>query len=116
MGRPPPLLCPQLTRLQLRRCTLGMTDIGVMVSQLPQLEVLEVLDSMKPTAELRDAHTLSKLPRLRVVNLSDSLLWVREGQNVMKQLNHMPEHVAEQLLALRKTAPHIDWCWSATRG
>jgi hypothetical protein len=109
MGRPQlqPLPFPQLTRLQLWRCNFNITDIGVMVSGLQQMEVLQVLNYSKPTAELCDAHALLKLPRLRVVNLSGVHLWEHEGHSVS---------VAEQLQMLQKAAPHIDWVLCSNTG
>lgn len=114
MAEPPPLLFPQLTRLQLWRCNLHMRAIGVMVSGLPQLEVLQVLDQTEQIVELGDAHALLQLPRLREVDLSGSHLWVREGYYTDPP-DYLPEHVAEQLLTLRKAAPHIDWVLRTTR-
>ena len=110
MAEPTPLSFPQLTRLRLWRGLFGMTDIGVMVSGLPQLEVLQVLDQTEPLVQLRDASSaLLQLPRLREVNLSGSHLWVHEGHYMSQPLDYLPEHVAEQLLMLQKTAPRIDW-------
>ena len=67
-----PLQCPQLTELQLCEGRFSADKILAMVSQLPQLEVLEVLDREDLT-EL-EALPLSCCPNLRTVNLSESLL------------------------------------------
>jgi hypothetical protein len=71
-NEPLPLQCRQLTRLQLCDGRFSATDILAMVSQLPQLEVLEVLGKEDFT-ELQ-ALARSCCPNLRTVNLSESLL------------------------------------------
>jgi hypothetical protein len=109
MAEPPALRFPQLTRLQLWCCAFDMRAIGVMVSGLQRLEVLQVLHQPAPTIELRDAGALLQLPRLREVDLTGSDLWVHDVHTMSKPPGYLPEHVAEQLLTLRTAGPHIDW-------
>jgi hypothetical protein len=118
---PQPLPYPQLTRLQLRRSEIEVRDIMTMVSRLPQLEALDVLDHTKRTVELQqfDTGMLSQLPKLREVNLSGSL--PRELDHIMNirtplDAGVLPSHVTEQLTVLQKATPHIDWVLSRSEG
>ena len=80
-----------------------------MVSELPQLEVLEMLEETASTLWLQDAMPLSQLPKLRRVHLSGPFLWAGNPQYHGLQHDHLPSHVAEQLLELQKAAPQIEW-------
>jgi hypothetical protein len=103
---------PQLTRLQLVEG--GDFDVLDMVSVLHQLEILEIPgigDIHEDSAE-----ALSELPKLRTVNLSDSLLC--ESSHDMEPAGQpswvpicecMPPELVEQLLRLRDAAPRINW-------
>lgn len=111
---PQPLPCPHLTRLQLRRSEVEVRDIMTIVSELPQLRVLHVLDQTDTTVKLDqfDARVLTQLPRLREVNLSGSLLGEQSRiRNIRtpQQDGVLPLDAAVKLLALQKATPHIDW-------
>ena len=74
---PLPLPHKQLTRLRLQIGEHDIRNILVMISELARLEVLEVLGVTRRAFELLafDATALARLPKLRLVDLSGSLLW-----------------------------------------
>lgn len=90
-------------------------DILVMISELPQLEVLEVLGVIWQAFELLDfdATALSRLPNLRLVDLSGSLLWADPGGGTPVQgkdmLEYLPLRVVQHLVSLQRAYPTIEW-------
>jgi hypothetical protein len=99
----------------------GVSDILIMISELPQLEVLEVLDFTIQAVELRafDAAVLARLPKLRQVDLSGSLLWdgpsddddASSHQPVQgdDMVQYLPVRVVQQLMDLQRAYPNITW-------
>ena len=115
MEDPQPLPLQQLTRLQLQYIQMAASDILVVISELPQLEILEVLECTDQVFELLafDAAALSRLPKLRLVDLSGSVLWADtsgheavHGDNVQK---YLPLRVVQHLMSLQRTNPDIAW-------
>ena len=115
MEEPRTLCFQQLTRLQLENSRMAASDILIVISEMPQLEVLEVLDTTDPKFELLkfDVAALSRLPKLRRVDLSGSLLWddasgheAVHGGNVQK---YLPLRVEQHLMCLQRTNPAIEW-------
>ena len=118
---PQPLPHPHLTRLQLRHSDLEMRDIMKMVSEAPLLEVLEVLEQTETTIKLDqvDTDVLSRLPKLREVNLSASLLGNQSRARIIlvpPQTENWPPYVTEQLLALEEAFPRIEWVLHGDEG
>lgn len=120
IGEPQPLPFQQLTQLQLHDGDYDVSDVLTMISALPQLEVLEVLDFTIEALELRafDAAVLSRLPQLRRVDLSGSLLWEDpshddpSGHQPVQgddMVDYLPVRVVQQLLHLQRTYPNITW-------
>jgi hypothetical protein len=109
MEDPQPLPFQQLTRLQLEDSHLAASDILVVISEMPQLEILEVLDCADPGFELLafDATALARLSKLRLVDLSGSVLWADtsgrhetvHGDNVLK---YLPVRVVQHLVSLQR--------------
>jgi hypothetical protein len=119
VDEPQPLPYPQLTRLQLRRSDLKMRDIMNMVSESPQLEILEVLEQIFTTVKLHqvDPGVLLQLPKLREVNLSGSLLGNQSRARVIPRHTEIcPPYVFEQLLALEKAVPRVEWVLRGDEG
>ena len=115
MEEPQPLCFQQLTRLQLKDSHLAASDILVVISEMPQLEILEVHSSSREMFELLafDATALSRLPKLRLVDLSGSLLLddasgheAVHGGNVQK---YLPLRVQQHLMCLQRANPDIKW-------
>jgi hypothetical protein len=118
---PHPLPFQHLTRLQLEGGEYNVRDVLVMVSDLPRLEVLEMLRFMCREFELRafDATALlSMLPNLRLVDLSGTTLWgdpfdddTSDHQAVQgyDMVQYLPVHVVQQLLHLQRAYPSITW-------
>ena len=106
VARVPPLPYPHLTQLWLQCFDVQFRDIATFVSEMPQLQVLEVLGHLG-RIRLDDAMALTQLPKLREVKLSEtSGRWAEQHQPP-------PQHAAQQLLALQKAAPHIHWVLQA---
>jgi hypothetical protein len=90
-----------------------------MISALPRLEVLEVLDFTIRALELRafEGKVLSGLPKLRLVDLTGSLLWddLSDDSSADQPLqgndmvDYLPVHVVQQLLHLQHAYPNITW-------
>lgn len=94
-----------------------------MISELPQLEVLEVLNTRYPRFELLDISVaaLSRLPKLRLVDLSMSLLWeYQSGHEAMHSNEYMPGYlpfrVVHHLLSLQRANPNIQWVLGSSLG
>ena len=105
---PHPLPFQQLTRLQLESGSCNARDVLTMVSDLPGLEVLEMIDLMCQAFELRafDAAALSKLPKLRLVGLSGTpFLW---GEPFSDDTSGH-QAVQGQLMQLQRACPNITW-------
>jgi hypothetical protein len=112
---PLPLPHKQLTRLQLQIGEYDVRDILVMISELARLEVLEVLGVTWHAFQLLDfdATALSRLPKLRLVDLSGSLLW--DDASVDKPVQgpdmkkYLPLRVVHHLMSLQRANPNIEW-------
>ena len=112
---PLPLSYTQLTRLQLQIGEYDVREILVMISELAQLEVLEVLGVTWRAFELLDfdATALSRLPKLRRVDLSGSLLW--DDASVDKPVRgddmrkYLPLRVVHHLISLQRANPKVEW-------
>ena len=110
-----PLRFQQLTRLQLHDSQMGASDILVVISEMPQLEILEVRDCTDPSFELLafDAAALSRLPKLRLVDLSRSVLWAyTSGHEAMPDddvQKYLPLRVVQHLVSLQPANPAIEW-------
>jgi hypothetical protein len=113
---PLPLQCLQLTRLQLCTGEYTIGDVLAMASELPQLEILEVLQIEHFDISDDDAMALSRLPKLQTVNISDAVLC--ESSHAMDPAGTprwvpicecMEAEVVEDLLRLRQAAPRINW-------
>ena len=115
MEDPRPLPFRQLTRLQLEDSHLAASDILVVISDLPQLKILEVLDCTDPGFELLafDATALSRLPKLRLVDLSRSMLWAHTSGNEAVHsdnvLEYLPLRVVQHLVSLQRANPDVQW-------
>ena len=114
MEEPQPLRFQQLTRLHLEDSHMAASGILTVISEMPQLEVLAVLD-INPDFELLDfdVAALARLPKLRLVNLSGSLLWddtlgyeAVHGDNVQE---YLPLRVEQHLVCLQRANPAIEW-------
>ena len=110
-----PLRFQQLTRLQLQDSRMAASDILIAISELPRLEILEVRNCTDPGFELLafDAAALSRLPKLRLVDLSWSVLWAHTsghegvpGDDVQK---YLPLRVVQHLVSLQRANPAIEW-------
>ena len=119
-GELQPLPYKQLTGLQLQDGDYDVSDILIMVSELPRLEVLEVLAFTCQALELRafDAAVLARLPQLRRVDLSGSLLWDgpsdddASGHEPVQgddMVQYVPVRVVQQLIDLQRAYPNITW-------
>ena len=115
MEDPRPLPFQQLTRLQLHDSQMAASDILIVISEMPQLEILEVRDCTNPGFELLafDAAALSRLPKLRLVDLTRSVLWAStsdheavHGDSVLK---YLPLRVVQHLVSLQRANPAIEW-------
>ena len=115
MEEPRALPFQQLTQLQLQDSHLAASAILVVISEMPQLEILELLDCTDPGFQLLafDATALSRLPKLRLVDLSGSLLWAHtsgneavHGDNV---LEFLPLRVVQHLVSLQRANPDVQW-------
>lgn len=108
-----PLPFQQLTRLQLRGSSYRVAEVLTMISELAELEILEVLETVRAFMLLAfDAAALSELPKLRLVNLSGSLLW--EDQHYSRvtgdaKREYLPLPVVRQLMSLQRAHPNIEW-------
>jgi hypothetical protein len=118
---PLPLPHKQLTRLQLQIGEYEIRDILVMISELARLEVLEVLGVRWRAFELLafDATTLSRLPTLRLVDLSGSLLWDdTSGHDAVQggdMRDYLPLRVVHHLMCLqRANHPNVEWLLGKT--
>jgi hypothetical protein len=108
-----PLPYKQLTELQIGEC--DVHDILVMISELARLEVLAVLGVTWRAFEVLDfnATALSRLPKLRLVDLSRSLLW--DDASVDKPVegpdmkNYLPLRVVHHLMSLQRANPNVEW-------
>jgi hypothetical protein len=116
MEEPRPLPFQQLTRLQLQDSQMAASDILIVISEMPQLEILEVLDCTDPGFQLLafDVTALSKLPKLRLVDLSESVLWadVAGGTPAVQgkdMLEYLPLRVIQHLMSLQRTNADIEW-------
>ena len=107
-----PLLYSQLTHLQLVGSDRLPHDFLDTAPELPRLEIFEALDTYKIGKALADQ--LPRMPSLRVVNLSKSLLC--ETHLDMEPAGKppwvpicecMPEWIVEDLTCLQAAAPHI---------
>ena len=119
MEEPQPLPFQQLTRLQLEDSRMTTSDVLIVISEMPRLEVLAVhnstISSLTETFELLkfDAAALSRLPKLRLVDLSGSLLWADtsgheavHGDNMQK---YLPLLVVQHLMSLQRAKPDVEW-------
>ena len=110
-----PLQYPQLTRLQLLEGAYLRADLLDTIAELRQLEILEVLD-VAGNIDTKTAKRLSRLPKLRTVNLSHALLHVPGDEaepagrspQVPRRECMSPEG-GERLLCLHRAAPRIKW-------
>jgi hypothetical protein len=115
MEEPRPLPFKQLTRLQLQDSQMAASDILIVISEMPQLEILEVLDCTDVGFQLLafDVTALSRLPKLRLVDLSESVLWadVAGGTPVQGKdmLKYLPLRVVQHLMCLQRANPDIVW-------
>ena len=122
MEEPQPLRFQQLTRLQLEHSRMATSDVLILISELPQLEVLAVLNVTWQVFELLDfdATALSRLPKLRLVDLSGSLLWADPGGGTPVQgkdmLEYLPLRVVQHLVSLQRAYPTIEWVLGKTQG
>jgi hypothetical protein len=109
-----PLPFQQLTSLNLRGASLAWSDTLAMIAGLPQLEVLSVLWAEALELSSADAVPLSQLPMLRLVNLQPySHLW-RDDRGMHPVQGHgqrcfLPRGVAQHLMFLQRTLPHIEF-------
>jgi hypothetical protein len=114
-----PLPYQQLTRLQLPGGRYLVPDIRIMISELPQLEVLEVLETDEAFELLAfDAAVLSKLPKLRLVKLSGSLLGDEQSTHMPvngdARWEDLPLPLFRKLTALQQVNPNIEWALGAS--
>ena len=118
-----PLPFKQLTRLQVQKSHHTASDVLNMMWDLPQLEVLEVLNTRYPRFELLDfdVTALSRLPKLRLVDLLGSKLWVDmafpeaavRGENMQ---NGLPMQVAQHMMCLQRARPGVEWVLGSNNG
>jgi hypothetical protein len=116
MEEPRPLPLQQLTRLQLEDSHMAASAILILISEMPRLEVLKVLKSWHLGAfELLDfdVAVLSRLPKLRLVDLSGSKLWANTSGHEAVQgkdmRNYLPLRVVHHLMSLQRANPNIEW-------
>jgi hypothetical protein len=112
-----PLAFQQLTRLQLEDSHLAASDILVLTSEMPRLEVLKVASGACELLDF-DAAALARLPKLRLVDLSGSKLWANtsdhdavQGKD-MRGLLLLP--VVHHLMCLQRANPNIEWVLGKT--
>jgi hypothetical protein len=88
-----------------------VSDVLVIISELPKLEILEVLEFRDPGFELVDfdAAALSGLPSLRLVDLEGSKLWVDTSFAEAAGSDGLPLQVAQHLMCLQRARPGIEW-------
>ena len=109
-----PLPFQQLTRLQLRnrgsRYSYKLRDILTKASGLRQLEVLEVLEA-RQALDLGafDATALSRLPKLRLLNLTGSLLWSLHTTTATRRVQMDQLQTVQHLMNLQRRFPNIEW-------
>ena len=112
-----PLPFPQLTRLQLWNVPPESTHVLPMIAELPQLEILEVLDSPHAFDVSRPAEPpqLSKMTKLRLINLSGWLMWSRDTPPHVVQtgelLGHFPAWSVSQIAHLQVLLAPIRWAF-----
>jgi hypothetical protein len=109
-----PLPYQQLTHLELVSGHFTASNVQAMISGLLQLETLEVIDAEEAFDLLAvDAVALSKLPKLRLVNLSGSVLWDGGPTDQPVQgdakLSYLPLPVVHHLVCLQRAVPTIEW-------
>jgi hypothetical protein len=116
MEEPRALPFQQLTQLQLQDSPMAANAILIMISEMPQLEVLEVFKCRRHGAfELLDfdAATLARLPKLRRVDLSGSLLWAdtsgHEAVHGDNMQTYLPLRVVHHLMCLQLANPNVEW-------
>lgn len=117
---PVPLRYPQLTRLQLLEGGHLQADLLDTIAELRQLEILEVLEVVGDI-DTKTAKRLSRLPKLRTVNLSHALLHAPgdEAEPVgrspqLPKRDCMSPAGGERLLRLQRAAPRIKWVLDGT--
>jgi hypothetical protein len=108
-----PLPFQQLTELHIWRAKLPWPLILAMIADLPQLEILNVVNSIDIGLSAADAVPLSRLPKLRVIDLSGSQLCNddRPMHPVQSRDQQWRLHVfvVQQLLHLQRALPHVEW-------
>ena len=113
MEEPRVLPFQQLTQLQLHDSPMAASAILIMISEMLQLEVLEVSKcTHHGPFELLDfdVTALSRLPKLRLVDLSGSKLWVDTSfPEAVRGENGLPLQVAQHLMCLQRARPGIEW-------
>ena len=121
MEEPRPLAFQQLTRLQLENSRLAASAILVLISEMPQLEVVE-FKSRHGAFELLgfDVTALSRLPKLRLVDLSGSKLWSntsrRDAVRGQDMRSYLPLRVVHQQMCLQRANPDVEWVLRKTQG
>ena len=115
IGVPLPLPHKQLTRLRLQIGEHDVRNFLVMISELARLEVLEVLGVTRRAFELLafDATALARLPKLRLVDLSGSLLWDDALVDRPVRGSDMKEYLAlrvvNRLMSLQRANANVEW-------
>jgi hypothetical protein len=104
----------QLTHLQLSESCLGSTDVVVMVRSCCSLAILEIFNASKAFDVFTvDATALSRLPKLRMINLARSLLYEpTESQcnRVRGEVeSYLPVRVVQHMMWLQRATPRIKW-------